>query len=153
MIQCLFIAACLEDMVHEAQAEEFVLAAEQQVEVYLAEEPKPDLLDALVALAERDLVVSILVSPDVPASEEIVAQLQANFRLDAGEAPTICELIEPAGPKSIVVIDHISYREDFSADRAMAMTLEPNGDWEIVRPPISEELAKQTEALSGTCRI
>lgn len=153
MIQCLFIAACLEDMVHKVQAEEYVLAAKQQVEVYLAAAPEPDLLDALAALAERDLVVSILVSPGVQASEELVAQLQANFASDAGDAPTICELNEPAGSKNIVVIDHISYREDFSADRAMAMIQEPNGDWEIVRPPISEELAKQTEALSGTCRM
>lgn len=153
MIQYLFIAACLTDFVYKVQAEEYVLAADQQVEVYLAAAPKPDFLDALATLAARDLVVSILVSPSIQSSEELVAQLQLNFASYVGDAPTICELSEPAGSQSIVVIDHISYREDFSAERAMAMIQEPNGEWEIVRPPISEELAKQTEALSGTCRM
>ena len=130
----------------------YINGASQQVEVYIGHSPRPKHLIALAGLAERDLAVSVLISPDVPTADELVDVVSGFFADAPGDPPTICVLAAPAGEESVVVIDHLAYRDDFDPSEAVGFTIVADDEWKLVQFPDSQVLADKTEALSGNCR-
>lgn len=144
--------SCSADVLRKDEVQRYLQGASQQVEVYVGQDPKPELLEALAGLANRELAVSVLISPSVRQADAIVDKLTSVFAVAPGDPATICVLAAASGDETVIVVDHLSYREDFDPSRAVGFTLEAGEEWNLVQLPGSQVLADKTEALSGNCR-